>query len=247
MQILLTRPEGDNRTLASSLEEKGMTVSIVPLITILPLELGDKEQQLVQALETFHAAIFVSRNAVKHSMSLINSHWPSLPQGLVVYAVGPGTAAALADYDVAAVTPETPGSEGLLALPGLNAVQDKKILILRGLGGRELLQDQLIARGAQVACLESYERVPSSPANGLPPNAGQDEQLLVVLTSGDMLASFVATAKDKLRQYIALVPSPRVADLARQHPFKKIVNAGAASDKALYDAICKIHAGQTKG
>ena len=243
MRVILTRPDGSNQALAARLEAAGMEVIVRPLIAIAQLHLGHEGQRLVEQLERFDAAIFVSRHAANYGMEAIDRYWPALPQGLSVYAVGPGTAAALAAYGVEAVTPKTPGSEGLLTLPGLQAVQGKEILIAKGQGGRALLQDTLTHRGAKVACLESYQRRPLPlEAADLPSTAATTEAM--ALTSGDILASFLASGHYPPGRFIALVPSARVAALAQQSGFKKVINVGAASDQALYDAVCAIN---TKG
>jgi uroporphyrinogen-III synthase len=76
---------------------------------------------------------------------------------------GPATAEALAAAGIAgAQIPETTfDSEGLLALPELSDVRGKRVLILRGDGGREYLGDALRARRAHVDAVACYrERSP---------------------------------------------------------------------------------------
>ena len=60
------------------------------------------------------------------------------------FAVGFGTSLVLSDHGIKADYPTVAGSEGLLELSGLQKVKDLKVLIVRGVGGRELLAAELI-------------------------------------------------------------------------------------------------------
>jgi uroporphyrinogen-III synthase len=77
-----------------------------------------------------------------------------------VFAVGPGTARALQAHGLdSIITPDGQDSEALLALPQLADVAGKRVVIVRGVGGRALLADTLRARGAQVDFMECYRRM----------------------------------------------------------------------------------------
>jgi uroporphyrinogen-III synthase len=89
------------------------------------------------------------------SALLLTAHglaWPQMP----TLAVGATTAASWQESGVQPQVPQDARSEGLLALPALNAVRGKRILILRGDGGREFLAEQLRGRGALVDYCECY-------------------------------------------------------------------------------------------
>ncbi len=55
--------------------------------------------------------------------------------------------------------PEVSDSEHLLRLPALQNVEQQQVLILRGNGGRELIKDALVRRGAKVHYSETYKRI----------------------------------------------------------------------------------------
>ena len=98
--------------------------------------------------------IFVSRNAVTHGADLL-----STPLKPALAAIGPSTETALRrrglDPDIL-----SPGhdSEALLAHPALTDINNRRVFILRGVGGRELLAEELGRRGAEVIYLEVYQR-----------------------------------------------------------------------------------------
>ena len=99
-------------------------------------------------LHEFDLAIFVSPTAVAKAMPQVRA-WPA---ALRVAAVGAGTRRALEKHGVANVIAPTAGadSEALLATRELRDVAGKRIAILRGDGGRALLGDTFVERGAKV-------------------------------------------------------------------------------------------------
>src|SRR5262249_27551000 len=100
--------------------------------------------------------VFVSVNAVAHGVHLIEKG-PTTR----VAAIGKATAAALAQTSLKAdIVPEAGfNSEALLAHPDLTLASDARVLIVRGDGGRELLQESFTARGLVVETREVYQRI----------------------------------------------------------------------------------------
>ena len=103
-------------------------------------------------------------------------------------AIGPTTAAELERHGASRVlTPHARyDSESLLALPEMQAVGGQKILIFRGVGGRELLADELRARGADVRFAECYRRI----------NPQQDASTLSGLWQNRQLHALVVTSSE---------------------------------------------------
>ena len=95
-------------------------------------------------------------NAVAHGVHLIEKSATTR-----VAAIGKATAAALAaDSLPADIVPEAGfNSEALLAHPDLTLASGARVLIVRGAGGRELLQETFAARGLVVETREVYQRV----------------------------------------------------------------------------------------
>jgi uroporphyrinogen-III synthase len=155
LTVLVTRPELQAAGLCARVRAAGGEALPWPAIRIAPLEVppGATDQPVPDW------ALFVSANAVRHGLG-------GLPPGPRIAAIGPATAAALlAAGRPADFTAAKADSEGLLADPAFADVAGRRILIVRGVGGRELLARSLRARGADVGYREVYRRErPSPPA-----------------------------------------------------------------------------------
>jgi len=90
-----------------------------------------------------------------------------------IAAIGPSTREALGEARLP-VSFESEGydTEALLAHPALAALPGVRVFIFRGVGGRETLGEQLLARGAEVQYIEVYHRRPRTA-----PKAARDALL----------------------------------------------------------------------
>jgi uroporphyrinogen-III synthase len=133
-------------------------------------------------------------------------------------------------------------SEGLLALPYLRNVEGQRVLIIKGEGGRDALRTELSQRGALVDELACYRRrVPDVPEGALAQQITQWEIDVIMLSSGESLANLLLLLSPaettKFKPVGLVVPSERVADMARQAGFEHIVTAANASDTAMLRAL----------
>ena len=155
--VLVTRPAHQAAALAQRVAAAGGEAFVFPALAIEPVATEQLDDALAW-LAGADIAIFISPNAAEFGMAAIRSRG-GLPDALRVFAVGPGTARALAAQGVEGViTPDGQDSEALLALPQLRAVAGRRVVIVRGVGGRDLVADTLRVRGAEVQYLECYRR-----------------------------------------------------------------------------------------
>lgn len=215
--IVVTRPARQAAGFAQKVAALGGVPIVFPAIVILP-------PQDRAALDAAHAALaqcdfafFVSANAAEYGAP------PQWPSGVVAFAPGPGTAEALAACGVAdvRVPATTQDSEGLLALPELEDVHGKRIVIFRGEGGRELLADTLRARGARVDCVACYRRAaPSSGAQGLIDVLREGRAHALTVTSSEGLDNLWRVldeeGRDLARRLPWFAPHPRIAAHGRE-------------------------------
>lgn len=230
-RVLVTRPREQALALERLVRGAGGEPVCVPAIEILPLADPAPFHALAARLAQFDLAIFISRNAVRHALDLLGGKpWPA---SLRVATVGQGSRAELEQRGFAGVLAPAgaaarSGSEALLALPELASVRGRRIVIFRGEGGRELLGQELAARGASVEHAACYRRAaPNGDAMRRAWAGGMDA---VTVSSAEGLATLFAMlgadAADRLRGVPLFVPHERVAGEARRRGLERVIVAG---------------------
>jgi len=233
--ILVTRPAHQAAPLVESIRRAGGRAILFPAIAIADVEDVQPVVALIDRLDEFDLAIFVSPNAVDKAMRLIKAR-RALPPRLVFAAVGRGSVQALQKFGVKNVAaPARFDSEALLAMPELQKVAGARAVIFRGSGGRELLGDALVARGASVEYAECYRRVrPAADAAPLIAAWERNELHAVTVTSSEGLHNLCEVAGARGRPWLhktpLFVPHPRIADAARALEFSVVVQTAQGDD-----------------
>ena len=232
IKVLVTRPAAQAQRLCDGIQRLGGEPVALPLLEIEPLHPSH-----LPDLAVFGVLIFVSANAVRYGL---DSLLP-LPAGMSVGAIGRATAEHLAAAGVRAdLVPTRYDSEGLLALPGMQHLHGKSVLIVRGQGGRETLAESLRARGAQVAYLEVYRRVcPVWDAAAVQNALGTD---IISVTSAEAVENLAQLARqpgaERLWAKPLMVYHERIAGRARELGFTlKPVVTDEPGDDALLTAL----------
>ena len=240
--IVITRPLEQGRALAALIEREGGRAIAFPVIDILDVVDASKLNALIDRLDAFDAAIFISPNAVTKAMQAITAR-RTFPKDLRVAAIGAGSARELERRGVRQViVPKARyDSEALLDLPELEDVAGKRIVIFRGDGGRPLVGDTLTARGATVEYAECYRRVkPTADVTPLLDAWARGEIDGVVATSSEGLRNLHEMLGDAGRSALAgtplFVPHPRIAQTARELGLTHIVTT-ASGDEGIAHAI----------
>ncbi|MDP2827716.1 MAG: uroporphyrinogen-III synthase [Sulfuricellaceae bacterium] len=187
--VLVTRPAHQAANLARLISDAGGEPILFPVLEILDPSDQTALLATLSRLDAFDLAIFISPNAVNKAMNLILAR-RSWPASLGVAAIGKGSRRELLRYGMENVlVPENRfDSEGLLALPSLQAMQGRQVVIFRGEGGRELLGDTLMARGAALEYAECYRRgKPTLDAAPLLHRWARGEIHAVTVTSSESL------------------------------------------------------------
>ncbi|WP_406820553.1 uroporphyrinogen-III synthase [Pseudomonas sp. KnCO4] len=243
-RLLLTRPVEDCAALAQSLAAAGVGSSCLPLLAIEPVAVDNRQRRLLEGLSGFQAIIVVSKPAARLLLEQLAQAGLQPPrQGW--FTVGEATAAVLQAAGLAVNVPSAgDDSEALLALPALRqaiAVPTPRILIVRGVGGRELLAERLAEQGASVDYLELYRRcLPVYPPGTLMRRIEAERLNGLVVSSGqgfEHLQQMAGADWPQLARLPLFVPSPRVAEQARAAGAQQVVDCRGASATALLAAV----------
>nr|WP_232244366.1 uroporphyrinogen-III synthase [Pseudomonas putida] len=242
--MLLTRPEEDCAVLAQSLAVAGVASSCLPLLAIEPVALADGQRRQLAGLAQYQAIIVVSKPAARLLLGLLQGAGLQAPTA-GWFTVGEATAAVLQCAGLQVTFPvQGDDSEALLALPALRqaiAAPEARVLIVRGVGGRELLAERLAEQGASVEYLELYRRcLPAYPAGTLMRRIEAERLNGLVVSSGQGLEHLQQMAGADWPQVARLalfVPSPRVAEQARAAGAQQVVDCRGASATALLAAV----------
>ncbi len=243
--VLVTRPEPQAGPLARRLAALGANVYRLPAIELHPREDRASQRAALGPIDRFHWVVFISANAVRFGSALLDGR-----RDPRIAAVGPATAAALnhAGYRVSLVPHGGYDSEHLLASPEFGHVQGQRILIVRGSGGRELLADELGARGAEVSYADVYDRRCARPVPGaveaVEAEWARGQIQVVTATSGELLRCLYEILSPAGRQLLArsalLVGGPRIGAVARQIGIEgSLIVAAGPDDERLLDALLK--------
>lgn len=235
-RIVVTRPAGQTAHMAELIRAAGGEPVLFPALEIFDAENLQPVIALIERLDTFNLAIFVSANAVSKALALVQARraWPS---ALRVATVGRGSERELRRAGFAAVI--APGerfdSEALLDQPELQDMQGKRVVIFRGEGGRDLLGDTLSARGAAVEYAECYRRGrPQADVAELLALAARHELDAVTVTSSEGLANLYDMLDQPGRQWLEqtplFAPHQRIAASARALGVKTVVLTGPGDE-----------------
>ena len=252
--VIITRPLAQAQQLAARVALLGRQVEILPLLEILPLPELSALQAVLARLPEYALVAFVSPNAIDACFASLPPQLLPWPPQVAIAVMGEGSRQALAAHGVDAhnarifspLDPERTDSSTLLAALDLAALQQGRVLILRGESGRELLADVLRGAGIVVEQVAAYRR--QAPKF----DAAIQTRLLDLLA---MKADWLITSSEALRilmtglqemkqgdavarmqQQHLIVPHARIAETAQLFGFHHISLTGSG-DEALLAAL----------
>lgn len=255
--IVVTRPRAQAGALAAALTAAGHRVALLPLLEIHPLADPGPLKTLLAGLAGYDLVAFVSPNAIDAALAHLpraDGHvtWPA---GVTIAVLGEGSRATLAAHGLTAANTDivsppdsaASDSEHLLAAMDLAALRGRRVLIVRGESGRELMADGLRAAGAQVTVAAAYRRgVPALT----PALAAQLLHLLErpwrwIMTSSEALRGLMGLLSElerqqpgsdvvvRMQQQALIVPHARIAQTANSLGFTRITLTGSGDERLL--------------
>lgn len=242
LTILVTRPAAQAKALCQAIEMHGGCAIPLPVIAIEAVTINS-----LTDTAQYDWVVFISANAVEHGLHRV--HCAATAK---IAAIGKTTTTALIaqKMTVHASPLGEASSETLLAHPALLELTEKRVLIVRGVGGRELLREELTRRGASVDVLEVYRR---TKVQFEPEALSQLEQRwqtdgidVVTITSVEILENLWAilspTGRTLLSRTPIVVVSERIAQAARELGLHHMhILSRSADDDTLLGSIANWH------
>jgi uroporphyrinogen-III synthase len=225
VRVWVTRTQPGADRLAESLSAAGHEPAVCPALTVVEVLGGSPRGP-------FADVVFLSEHAVRFGVPrLASESWFSAARK---FAVGAATAEHLAAAGIGAGFPEQATSEGLLALPEFADGRGRAVLIVGGVGGRDVLEKTLTARGARVEKLAVYRRQ-AVEAVAL----DVDSVDAIAVASGDGFAAVARLwfAAGGCGDVPVLVPSRRVAGLGGGLGFSNVFTCAGAGADAVIEAL----------
>jgi uroporphyrinogen-III synthase len=233
--VVVTRPQGQADALCEAVEARGGRALRFPVLGIAPAPDVAPLQAATARLDDFDIAFFVSPNAVEFALRHILAHreWPA---GLMAATVGGGSERALRRMGFDHVVAPASGfdTEAVLALPefAVRSVRGRRIVVFRGDGGRDLLGEELIRRGATVEYVTVYRRYcPAADCTELLAAAKAGTLDAIVLTSSEGVRNLTHMLGDEgmaaMRDVTVFAPHPRIAGFAFEAGFRRVVETDA--------------------
>ncbi|PHM44566.1 Uroporphyrinogen III synthase HEM4 [Xenorhabdus mauleonii] len=245
MSILITRPAPAGEDLVKRLQAVGKTAFNAPLIEIHPGADLPLLSQKMQCLSAGDLVFLLSKNAVLYADKQLVQEGQSWPDELSYYGIGKSTSLLFQQQAGLEIAWSEQGetSEELLQLPALQQMNNKRILLLRGNGGREVIASTLRMRGGEVDYCECYSRQPVKyHAVDFSRHWQQHGIKTIVVTSGEMLQLLYNLVTDSdgkawLLGCCLIVVSERLANIARTLGWQVIKVAKSADNDALMQAL----------
>lgn len=227
LRILNTRPKNQAQALSKSIIDAGGIAIECPTIEIKAI--NNNWIGLLPNLSTVNQAIFVSANAVHYcftQLKLNNIHWPAQ---IKIIAMGHGSSNALNEFNIAINNiPDVPDSEHLLTLNTLQQLKSQTVLLFKGEGGRPVIEEGLLQRGANVIALNVYKRVIPKIRHQFINSLWRDDLVDIILLTSEqsiynLFKMFCKEAHYWLQEKPCLVISERLAKSASLFGMKKII------------------------
>ena len=245
--VVITRPRAQAAELAAAVAALGRTPVLLPLLEISPLPDQAHLKSVLAGLADYALVAFVSPNAIDAAFA----HIAAWPDGVALAVLGEGSRAALLGHGITDANARiaSPGldagsdSESLLRALDLAALAGRRVLIVRGESGRELMADGFLAAGALVTTVAAYRRCVPVMSDAL---AATLHRLLSdpndwIITSSEALRGLVALVQQldppetvsKLQQQHWIVPHARIAETARALGLAHVTLSGSGDVRLL--------------
>jgi uroporphyrinogen III methyltransferase/synthase len=238
-RIVVTRARAQVSRLAGTLRSLGAEVIELPAIRIEPRLDTPEVRDAVAAIGTYALICLTSPNGVRLLFDALGAHGLDARAlaNATVAAIGPGTAAALAERGlIADIVPERYVAESLAESLEKVDVTGRPVLIARASEARELLPRALADRGASVDVVALYETVREDPDPEAIEAARSADY--VTFTSSSTVRNLLAAVGDRFPRSARVVSiGPVTSETAREAGLEVHVEAERHDPAGLVEAL----------
>jgi uroporphyrinogen III methyltransferase / synthase len=211
----------------------------LPAIRIVPRLDSPEVRDAVQSIHAYALVCLTSPNGARllfEALAAAGRDARALANATVA-AIGPGTAAALAEHGINAdVVPERSVAEALVEALRDFDVSGRPVLVARAAEARDVLPDALRERGSKVDVVALYETVAEDP-DPAAMDAARDADY-VTFTSSSTVRNFVGALGDRLPERVRVVSiGPVTSDAAREAGLTVDVEADRHDPDGLVEAL----------
>jgi uroporphyrinogen III methyltransferase/synthase len=256
--VVVTRSREAAPQFATALRRLGAEVVEFPTIeTAPPSSYAALDRAIARlsspARDSFDWIIFTSATGVESFIKRLKSRGRDIRElgRASIAAIGPATAARLADYAIrAAAVPDEYRAEQIIPAIGIKRIRGKRFLIARAEVAREALPEILRDKGAkEVVVAPAYRTVKPKGAQiermrGLIASGSID---LVTFTSSSTVANFCDLIGASASLLKAAAIGPITAATASERGFEVVVRPGKYTIAALTEAIAEYFAAGNGG
>jgi uroporphyrinogen III methyltransferase/synthase len=244
-RVLVTRSPQQAHSLAGLLQTAGAEAICLPTVEIAPPISWDDLDAAITELASTDYLVLTSANGVSAFFERLNNAGRDgrALHGVTIVAVGPKTAAAIAEYGVRAdLIPQRYQAEGIVELLQQHDLTGKHILYPRSACARDLLCTELSKAGAEVRAPVAYRTEPAAEGAAQLRELLIGEQLdAVTFTSASTvehcLALLAPHEVDYLNKAVIAAIGPLTAEAARKHGLTVDVESNEATCEALVAAL----------
>ncbi|MDT0596329.1 uroporphyrinogen-III synthase [Glaciecola petra] len=247
MTFLVARPQQKAQQTSKLLAEKGLPAKAFPLIDIDEIDQKENTGLLSKFLNATAQKILVVTSTYAAKW-LTQQALTTVLRHVDIVSIGASTAniidnAEMNTYIESMAVAKPESSEGALSLPILTGKLNAHICILKGVGGRQLLAQQLQQRGAIVHSLDVYKRTVSQDV--LRNYAFEQKQIkCIIATSVEIIdalyTQIFVQQQDWLKTLVWIVPSDRIKTQLQINGINTVYVSQGASSKALSECAEKL-------
>lgn len=237
--VIVTRPRHQAADLSRPLHDRGASVVELPVIDIVdPVDGGAALRTAITKVSSYDWVVLTSANGARRFLASLRDARDL--GGVLVAAIGPGTADVLAAGNVQAdlVPPQFVAESLVDSFPEAPTAYQGRVLVARAEVARDVVPQRLRALGWDVDVVDAYRTV------GVTLDEGQLDELAradaITFTSSSTVEQFAASAGVERTPPVVACIGPVTAATARRLGIDVTVEAETHSVAGLVDALTDV-------